>query len=101
MSDALFGTYFLSALTLVVLASIGMLHFLLFREYLKQEKLQLQHLKDLERLVNLELTRSRTMNSQNQRLDKIKTKTEEQLEVIKLQIGSMKTREDTAGQASK
>jgi hypothetical protein len=89
----LLDSYFLSGLTLLVLVSIGLLHFLLFREYVKQEQLQSQRLQDLEKLVTAELFRSKSMDYQNQKLDQIKAKTQEQLDLIKLQVDAMKSAE--------
>jgi len=88
---ALLETYFLNGLTLLVLVSIGLLHFLLFREYFKHETLHLKRLQDLENLVTAELFRSRSMNLQNHKLDQIKSKTQEQLDLIKLQVEAMKS----------
>ncbi|WP_075350228.1 hypothetical protein [Algoriphagus marinus] len=90
---ALLETYFLSGLTLLVLVSIGLLHFLLFREYFKQEKLQSKRLQDLENLVIAELFRSKAMSIQNRSLDQIKAKTQEQLDLIKHQVDAMKSME--------
>ncbi|MDG1276426.1 MAG: hypothetical protein P8O16_04040 [Algoriphagus sp.] len=90
---ALLETYFLNGLTLLVLVSIGLLHFLLFREYSKQEKLQSKRLQDLENLVTAELFRSKSMSIQNRSLNQIKAKTQEQLELIKLQVDAMKSME--------
>lgn len=90
---SLLDSYFLSGLTLLVLVSIGLLHFLLFWEYAKQEKLQTKRLQDLENLVRTELLRSKSMNHQNQKLVQINSKTEEQLDLIKLQVEAMKTME--------
>lgn len=85
--------YFLSVLTLLVLVSVGFLHFLLFREYAKQDKLQSKRLQDLENLVLVELFRSKSMNLQNQKLDELNTKTQEQLEIVKLQVNALKKSE--------
>lgn len=90
---ALLETYFLSGLTLLVLVSIGLLHFLLFREYFKQEKLQSKRLQDLENLVIAELFRSKSMSIQNRSLDQITAKTQEQLDLIKHQVDAMKSME--------
>jgi hypothetical protein len=90
---ALLETYFLNGLTLLVLVSIGLLHFLLFREYSKQEKLQSKRLQDLENLVTAELFRSKSMSIQNRSLDQIKAKTQEQLDLIKHQVDAMKSLE--------
>jgi hypothetical protein len=90
---ALLETYFLNGLTLLVLVSMGLLHFLLFREYSKQEKLQSKRLQDLENLVTAELFRSKSMSIQNRSLDQIKAKTQEQLDLIKHQVDAMKSLE--------
>ena len=86
-------TYFLNVLTLLVLVSIILLHFLLFREYAKQEKLQSKRIQELENLVISELFRTRSMNLQNQNLDQIKAETQAQLDLIKLQVNAMKSSE--------
>ncbi len=86
--------YFLSALTLLVLASIVSLHFLLFREYFKQDHLQSKRLQDLEKLVALELIRSKNMDIQNKQLERIKSRTQAQLDLIQLQVEAMKTHEN-------
>ena len=80
-------------LAILVLGSLILLHFLLFREYVRQEKIQVQRLKDFERLVNLEVNRSDLLLLKVGQLQEIKTKTDEKLELIKLQVEGMKSLE--------
>lgn len=91
MLFAILGSYFLSGLALLVLLSIVMLLFLLYKEYLRQEKNQLKRLRELEYLVFLESQRSKSITSQNESLEEIKSKTQEQLDLIKLQVKAMET----------
>lgn len=81
-----FDNGILGILAILVVSSLILFHFLLFKEYSRQEKIQIQRLKDFEKLVNLEIYRSNLLSKKVGQLQKIKTKTEEKLEVIKLQI---------------
>ena len=47
----------------------------------------------MERLVTIEVNRSKALGYQNDKLDKIKSRTQEQLEVIKLQVEALKSKE--------
>jgi hypothetical protein len=76
-------------LAILVVGSVLVLHFLLFREYFRQEKINLQKLKELENQVKLEIDRSRTALRKEAELQGLKEKTDEKLEVIKLQVGAM------------
>ena len=76
----------LGLLAILVIGSLFLLHFLLFREYSRQEKLQIQRLKDFENLVNQEIHRSQSLSRSVDQLQEIKTNTDEKLEVIKLQV---------------
>lgn len=80
---------FLGLLTILVVGSLILLHYLLFKEYARQDKIQIQRLKDFEKLVNLEINRSNLLSLKVGQLQEIKTKTDEKLEVIKLQIKAM------------
>lgn len=80
-------------LAILVIGSLFLLHYLLFREYAKQEKIQIQRLKDFENLVIQEIQRSQLLVHSVDQLQKIKTKTDEKLEVIKLQVEGMKMKE--------
>lgn len=73
-------------LAILVVGSLILLHYLLFKEYARQEKIQIQRLKDFEKLVNLEIHRSQLLSNSVGQLEEIKDKTDEKLEVIKLQI---------------
>lgn len=80
-------------LAILVVGSLILLHYLLFKEYARQEKIQIQRLKDFEKLVNLEINRSQSLSGSSGQLREIKEKTDEKLEVIKLQVEGMKVRE--------
>lgn len=86
MAEPFFHVSLLSILIVLVLGSIVLLHFLLFREYFRQEKIQKKRLEDMEGLVQKEINRSKGLSSQVGKLSQIKEKTQEQLELIKLQI---------------
>jgi len=64
-------------------------HFLLIREYAKQKRIQKKLLEDLELLVQQEIQRSRNLDQSNTTLKKIKKKTDQRLELIRLQIKSL------------
>ncbi|MFN3999908.1 hypothetical protein [Algoriphagus sp.] len=83
----------LGILAILVVGSLILLHYLLFREYARQEKIQIQRLKDFEKLVNLEINRSQSLSNSFGQLREIKEKTDEKLEVINLQVQGMKGRE--------
>lgn len=84
-----FENYLLSILVLLVLGSILLLHFLLFREYIFQERIQSKRLKKMEDLVQTEIQRSKGLNDQDGKLSQIKEKTQDQLDLIKLQVESI------------
>ena len=75
-------------------AALGalILHFLLFREYLKQDKFHQARIVHLQNLVEVELARSRQFSDQIDFLGKQKEQTQDQLELIKLQVEAMKKR---------
>lgn len=79
----------LSVLVFLIFFVLVAFHFLLFREYARQERIQKKRLEDLEILVHLEIQRSRDLNRSNTTLKKIKNKTDRQLELIRLQITSL------------
>jgi hypothetical protein len=86
--------FILSDLTLGILIfsvviSLVSLHFLLFREYSVQERIQRKRLKDLEKLVLKEVERSENLSEGNKSLNEIKGRTQEQLNIIKLQVEAM------------
>lgn len=76
-------------LAILVVGSLILLHYLLFKEYSRQEKIQIQRLKDFENLVNQEIHRSQSLSNSVFQLKEIKEKTDEKLEVIKLQVKSI------------
>ena len=73
----------------VVLGVIG-LHFLIFREYQKEDKRHHSRIGGLQQLVELELERSRRFSDQVDFLAKQKDQTQDQLDLIKLQVEAMK-----------
>ncbi|MBN3583954.1 hypothetical protein JYB64_16275 [Algoriphagus aestuarii] len=79
-------------LVLIVLIAIAFLHYLLFREYVTQEKIQEKRIKDMEKLVTTEINRSKSLTHQVDRLSQIKDKTKDQLDLIKLQVDSIKAK---------
>ncbi|MCS5491496.1 hypothetical protein [Algoriphagus limi] len=79
----------LFSLTFLVLVGFGFLHFFLFREYAQQKKRQERRLKELEQLVQVEIIRSDKINTTSHLLDHVKSRANEQLELIRLQIKSM------------
>ena len=82
-------------LAILVVGSVLFLHFLLFREYFRQEKINLQKLKELENQVKLEIHRSRIGHGKGKEIQDLKEKTNEKLEVIKLQVEGLKASEGT------
>ncbi|SFA71653.1 hypothetical protein SAMN04489723_10125 [Algoriphagus aquimarinus] len=87
---SIFENHLLGILVLLVLGSIALLHYLLFREYIHQDKLQSKRLKDMEGLVQTEIKRSLSLSNQVGELSQIKQKTQEQLDLIKLQVEAVK-----------
>lgn len=87
---SIFENYTLGILVLMVMGSIVLLHFLLFREYIRQDKIQTKRLKEMEGLVLTEIKRSQGLSNQVGELAEIKEKTQNQLELIKLQVDAMK-----------
>lgn len=76
----------LGILAILVVGSLILLHFLLLREYARQGKIQIQRIKDFEKLVNQEINRSHSLSNSEAQLEEIKEKTNQQLQVINLQI---------------
>lgn len=81
-------------LVLLVLVAIAILHILLFREYMHQDKIQKERLKAMEKLVNSELFRSKSLTIQVKKLASIKERTQDQLDLIKLEVEAIKLNED-------
>ena len=77
-------------LALAVVLTVIALYFLIFREYQKGDKLHLSRIADLQRLVELELERSRYFSDQVDFLAKQKDHTQDQLDLIRLQVEAMK-----------
>lgn len=73
-------------LAILVIGSLVLLHYLLFKEYARQEKIHGQRLKDFEKLVNLEIHRSQLISNSVGQLQVVKEKTDEHIKVINLQI---------------
>lgn len=80
-------------LAFTVVFGILFLHFLLFREYQKQDKFHQARITGLQRLVELELKRSGHFSDQVDFLGKQKVQTQDQLDLIKLQLEAMKKSE--------
>ena len=80
-------------LALAVVLGVIALHFLIFREYQKGDKLHHSRIADLQRLVEMELERSRHFSDQVEFLAKQKDYTQDQLDLIKLQVEAMKSGE--------
>ncbi|MFC5626330.1 hypothetical protein [Algoriphagus winogradskyi] len=87
---SIFENHLLSLLVLLVLGSIVLLHYLLFREYRRQDKIQNKRLQEMEGLVQNEIKRSQGLSNQVGELSQIKEKTQEQLDLIKLQVEAVK-----------
>lgn len=83
-------------LAILVVGCLVFLHYLLFREYVGLKKNQIQRLKDFEKLVNLEINRSHSLSNAINQHQEIKEKTDEKLEVIKLQVEGMKKKEENS-----
>ena len=83
---SIFENNLLGILVLLVLANIALLHFLLFREYMHQDKIQSKRLRHMEGLVQNEIRRSQGLNDQVGTLSQIKESTQEQLDLIKIQV---------------
>lgn len=81
--------FILLFLTFLVLVGFGFLHFFLFREYIQQKKNQERRLKDLEKLVQVEITRSQEINTSSHLLENVKARANDQMELIRLQIKSL------------
>lgn len=77
-------------LALAVVLGVITLHLLIFREYQKGDQLHRSRIADLQRLVELELERSRHYSGQVDFLAQQKDKTQDQLDLIKLQVEAMK-----------
>ena len=77
-------------LLFAVMLGVIALHFLIFRQYQKEDKIYRGRIVGLQRLVELELERSRHLSDQVDFLAKQKDRTQEQLDLIKLQVEAMK-----------
>ncbi|SDC74329.1 hypothetical protein SAMN04488104_100519 [Algoriphagus faecimaris] len=89
MVDFVFEPQLLKLLVLLILVTLLSLHFLLFREYARQEKVQRKRLLDLEKIVQTEIKRSGDLLQNNLSLSELKIKTQEKLDLIKLQLGAL------------
>ncbi|WP_297336755.1 hypothetical protein [Algoriphagus sp.] len=69
------------------------IHYLLFREYIRQEKMQRKRLRDLEKIVQIEIKRSSTLLHTNLSLAELKSKTQEKLDLIKLQLEALRAQQ--------
>lgn len=77
-------------LFLAVLLGVITLHFLVFREYQKEDKLHHSRIDAMKRLVEHELERSRYFSGQVDFLANQKDQTQDQLDLIKLQVEAVK-----------
>ncbi len=91
------GVEILGMLAILVISLLILLHFLLFKEYSRQEKIQIQRLKDFEKLINQEIHRSQSLSRSVHELQEIKSKTDEKLEVIKLQVEGLDSQQKQRG----
>ena len=71
------------------MGSIALLHLLLFREYFRQDRIQSKRLQEMEGLVQTEIQRSHGLSNEVGNLSRIKEKTQEQLDLIKLQLDAI------------
>ena len=77
-------------LFLAVLLGVIFLHFLIFREYQKEDRQHHSRIAGIQQLVELELERSRYFSAQVDFLAKQKDQTQDQLDLIKLQVEAVK-----------
>ena len=83
----------LGIVLLVAFAALMLLHYLLLRKIAVQESDFRKKLVHLEKLVRLELERSRTFSDYPAEISQIEEKTTDKLELIQLQVEAMKKRE--------
>ena len=95
MALSIFENHLLGILVLLVLGSIVLLHYLLVREYIRQDKIQRKRLVEMEGLVQKEIRRSEGLSYQVGELSQIKEKTQDQLDLIKLQVEAVKKGSET------
>ncbi|SHO63940.1 hypothetical protein A8938_2979 [Algoriphagus zhangzhouensis] len=89
MLQILFSEIGLFVLATLVILGLVFLHLVLFREFVIQEKIQKQRLRDLEKLEIKEVRRSQIIFSGNEVLEKVKNESQDQLNIIKLQVEAM------------
>ncbi|WP_134204494.1 hypothetical protein [Algoriphagus zhangzhouensis] len=85
----MFSEIGLFVLATLVILGLVFLHLVLFREFVIQEKIQKQRLRDLEKLEIKEVRRSQIIFSGNEVLEKVKNESQDQLNIIKLQVEAM------------
>ena len=85
----LLDTLIISLALGALLGVIG-LHFLIFRGYQKEDKIRLSRIAGLQRLVETELERSKHFSDQVDFLTKQKEQTQDQLDLVRLQVEAMK-----------
>lgn len=81
-------------LTLLALGALILMHYFLFREYAVMEKLQEKRLTEMEQLIKKEIHRSQSSSVQALEISQLKEKTDEKIELIKLQVEAMRKREE-------
>lgn len=77
-------------LSFAVMLGVIALHFLILSEYQKEDKIYRRRIVGLQRLVEMELERSRHLSDQVDFLTKQKDRTQDQLDLIRLQVEAMK-----------
>jgi hypothetical protein len=80
-------------LAILLICSLLLLHYLLFREYVHQERIHIRRLKAFENLIVQEIHRSQSLSKSVEQLRETESKTDEKLQLVKLQVEGMKVRE--------
>ncbi len=80
-------------LAILLIGSLLLLHYLLFREYVRQERIHIRRLKAFENLIVQEIHRSQSLSKSVDQLREIESKNDEKLQLVKLQVEGMKGRE--------
>lgn len=90
MADSFLFDVVFTGLASAVFVGVLILHFLLFKEYRSQEKLQRIRLADLQKMVESELERSKKFAGNVDFLHVQRESTQDKLDLIKLQIEALK-----------
>lgn len=94
MLKVIFENGELGLLTMLAFGALILLHYFLFREYAVMGKLQEKRLTEMEQLIKKEVHRSQSFSNQPLEISQLNAKTDEKLELIKLQVEAMKKREE-------